>query len=116
MLPALESGGVERGTLELGHYLVQHGHRSIVISAGGRMAAQLVREGSEHIDWPVGKKSLLTFKYILHVRKLISEIQPDIIHRRSRLPACIGYLGWKSLPKDKRPPLVTTVHGPYTVG
>ena len=31
LLPALESGGVERGTLEVGKYLVDHGHRSIVI-------------------------------------------------------------------------------------
>src|SRR4030067_1171067 len=34
MLPALESGGVEKGTLEVGKYLVDHGHRSLVISAG----------------------------------------------------------------------------------
>jgi len=39
MLPALESGGVEKGTLEVGKYLVDHGHRSIVISAGGRMVS-----------------------------------------------------------------------------
>ena len=37
MLPALESGGVERGTLEVGKYLVEHVHRSIVYSAGGRL-------------------------------------------------------------------------------
>ena len=49
MLPALESGGVEKGTLEVGKHLIEHGHRSIVISAGGRMVAQLEREGSEHI-------------------------------------------------------------------
>ncbi len=116
MLPALESGGVERGTLEIGNYLVQHGHRSIVISAGGRMAKQLLDEGIEHIDWPVGKKSLLTLRYIYHVRRLLLELKPDILHLRSRLPAWIGYLAWKSLPKDKRPHLVTTVHGPYTVG
>ena len=40
LLPALESGGVERGTLELGAGLVQAGHRSLVISAGGRLVMQ----------------------------------------------------------------------------
>ena len=50
MLPELESGGVERGTLEIGKYLVDHGHRSIVISGGGQMVEQLIREGSEHIN------------------------------------------------------------------
>ena len=56
MLPELEAGGVERGTLEMGKYLVQHGHRSIVISGGGRMVPQLETEGSEHVLWDVGKK------------------------------------------------------------
>ena len=47
MLPELESGGVERVTLEMGKYLVQHGHRSIVISGGGRLVPQLESEGRE---------------------------------------------------------------------
>src|SRR4030065_710564 len=52
MLPALESGGVEKGTLEVGKYLVGHGHRSIVISAGGRMVARLGRAGCGEVDGP----------------------------------------------------------------
>ena len=116
MLPALEGGGVEKGTLEVGRYLVGHGHRSIVISAGGRMAAQLVREGSEHVDWPVGAKRLSTLGYVGKVREFLAREQPDILHLRSRLPAWVGYWAWKGLPADRRPHLVTTVHGPYTPG
>ncbi len=116
MLPALESGGVEKGTLEVGRYLVQNGHRSIVISAGGRMVAQLEREGSEHIAWPVGAKRLTTLRYIWKVREFLAREQPDILHLRSRLPAWIGYRAWKGLPTGRRPHLVTTVHGPYTPG
>lgn len=116
MLPALESGGVEKGTLEVGKYLVDHGHRSIVISAGGRLVAQLEREGSEHIAWPVGAKRLTTLRYIRTVRDLLRRERPDILHLRSRLPAWIGYRAWKGLAEDARPRLVTTVHGPYTPG
>jgi len=116
MLPELESGGVERGTLEVGKYLVDHGHRSIVISGSGQMVEQLQREGSEHVDWEVGKKSFATIRYIKKVRKYLQETKPDILHLRSRLPAWIGYLAWKKLPENDRPKLVTTVHGPYTVG
>jgi len=116
MLPALESGGVEKGTLEVGRYLVRQGHRSIVISAGGRMVAQLEREGSEHVAWPVGAKRLSTLRYIGRVRDLLGREQPDILHLRSRLPAWIGYRAWKGLPPASRPHLVTTVHGPYTPG
>ena len=116
MLPALESGGVEKGTLEVGKYLVDHGHRSIVISAGGRLVAQLERDGSEHIAWPVGTKRLTTLRYIWKVRAFLARERPDILHLRSRLPAWIGYRAWKGLPPGKRPHLVTTVHGPYTPG
>ena len=44
-LPALDSGGVERGTLEIARALVVAGHRSIVVSRGGRLVAQLQAEG-----------------------------------------------------------------------
>ena len=116
MLPALESGGVERGTLEVAAELVRRGHRSIVISAGGRMVQQLLAEGSEHMTWPVGAKRLRTLLWIPRVARFLREQQPDILHLRSRLPAWVGYLAWKSLPAGKRPRLVTTVHGPYRVG
>jgi phosphoserine phosphatase len=57
VLPALESGGVERGTLEVAEYLVAKGHTSYVISAGGRLVGNLVQAGSHHLSWPIGKKN-----------------------------------------------------------
>ena len=41
LLPALESGGVERSTLEIAEALVRAGHRAIVVSAGGRLVPAL---------------------------------------------------------------------------
>lgn len=69
MLPELESGGVERGTLELGKYLASLGHHSMVISGGGRLVEQLEREGSRHVGWSVGSKSprSLAFWYPLRL-------------------------------------------------
>lgn len=115
ILPALQGGGVERGTLEVGKYLVEHGHRSLVMSGGGRMVEQLEREGSEHFAWPIGKKSLWTLKLIWPLRQLLQEQKVDILHVRSRMPAWIAYLAWKGMDPETRPRLVTTVHGPYTV-
>ncbi len=116
VLPALESGGVERGTLEVGKYLVEHGHRSIVISAGGRLVEQLQREGSEHVSWEVGRKSPLTLlRYIGRLRRFLRKEKVDILHVRSRMPAWVCYLAWKSMSPATRPHLVTTVHGPYSV-
>ncbi|MFT7413672.1 MAG: glycosyltransferase involved in cell wall biosynthesis, partial [Methylophagaceae bacterium] len=115
ILPALNSGGVERGTTEIANALVIAGHRSIVISAGGRLVEQLENEGTTHITLPIGEKRLSTLKYIWQLRKLFREVQPDIIHLRSRLPAWVAYLAWRKLPVTNRPHIVTTVHGPYSV-
>jgi glycosyltransferase involved in cell wall biosynthesis len=115
MLPELEAGGVERGTLEMGRYLVRHGHRSLVVSGGGRLVSQLEKEGSVHKTMQVGVKSPVSLKYILPLRRLLQRERVDVLHLRSRLPAWLGYLAWLSLPKQKRPVLVTTFHGFYSV-
>lgn len=116
ILPALESGGVERGTLEVAAELVRRGHRSIVISAGGRLVAELERNGSEHVNWPIGRKSLVTLRYIARLRDWLRRERVDIVHARSRLPAWIAYAAWRKLPATVRPHFLTTVHGYYRVG
>ena len=40
---------------------------------------------------------------------------PNFLHLRSRLPAWVACLAWKSLPAQKRPALVTTFHGFYSI-
>lgn len=114
-LPALESGGVERGTLEVARALVAAGHRSIVLSSGGRLVAQLEREGSEHITWPIGRKSLLTLRLVRPLRRLLRTEGVDILHARSRVPAWVAWLAWRGMEAARRPRFVTTVHGLYSV-
>ena len=115
VLPALNSGGVERGTLEISKYLVSKNHRSIVISEGGRMKDKLVQEGGEHIEISIGKKSLLTLRIIPKLIKILSENKVDIIHIRSRFPAWICLIAFKFMPNKKIPSIVTTFHGPYSI-
>lgn len=115
ILPELDCGGVERGTLDVAAELVRRGHRSIVVSGPGRLVPQLIAEGSEHINLPVGKKSIFSARLIPMLRKLFLEQQIDIIHARSRLPAWLAYLAWKKLDPLNRPAFITTVHGPYSV-
>ena len=114
-LPELNSGGVERGTLEINRALTKAGHTSIVVSAGGRLVPQLCREGGEHIDMNIGRKLPTTLSLVPAVRRLIENYRPDIMHLRSRLPAWVAWLARQSLPADQRPRLVTTVHGLYSV-
>ena len=115
ILPELNAGGVERGTLEVGKYLVDQGHESIVISNGGRLVAQLEAEGSRHITLPVHKKRLSSLKQVKVLRRLFEEERPDILHLRSRLPAWLAWLAWRKMDPQTRPRLVTTVHGFYSV-
>jgi len=115
MLPGLEGGGVERGTLEMASHLVRKGHRSIVISAGGRLVEPLVAQGSTHLRWRAGAKSPISLAFISPLRRLMIRENVDILHLRSRMPAWIGLMAWKSLPTRYRPRLVTTFHGFYSV-
>lgn len=115
ILPNLDGGGVERGTLEVAAELVRKGHRSLVISGGGRMVDELLAGGSEHICWAVGRKSLAVLQYVRPLRKFIRDQRVDIIHLRSRLPAWIALLAWRGLPENQRPHWVSTVHGLHSV-
>lgn len=111
LLPALNSGGVEKGTLEIAQAIVEAGHRSIVISSGGQLVETLQQNGSQHIQWDLGKKSPLTFLQAKKLRQWLYENPVDILHARSRMPAWVSYLAWKKMPANTRPNFITTVHG-----
>ena len=59
ILPELNVGGVETGTVDLAKYLVEHGHKSFVVSAGGKMVADIERQGSTHYILKVNKKNII---------------------------------------------------------
>lgn len=111
LVPEMHGGGVERGTVEVNAALAKAGHRSIVISGGGRLVEQVINDGGEHIDLPIGRKSVATFRCVRHLRKVVEKIDADILHARSRVPAWVGYLAWKRMDRQTRPAFLTTVHG-----
>lgn len=111
LLPALQSGGVERSTLEISQALVQAGHRAIVVSAGGRLVETLQRSGAEHVTLDIGRKSLMTLRHIPVLRALFQQERADIVHARSRLPAWLAVRALQGMPEANRPRFVTTVHG-----
>lgn len=113
ILPALENGGVERGTVEIANYLVENGHTSIIISAGGMMQADLSKE-VEHIQLDVGKKSLMSLFLTKSLRQIFINKSADIVHARSRLPAWLSYRSIAKI-KSKKPIFITTIHGLYSV-
>ena len=112
-LPELNVGGVERGTIEIARAIVAEGFRSVVVSNGGRLVEQLLNEGSEHISLPIHKKALASLRLIKKLKPILEEA--DIAHVRSRMPAWLVSLALKSIKPGKRPKLVSTAHGLYSV-
>ena len=111
LLPALESGGVERSTLEIAEGLVRAGHRALVVSAGGRLLPALLQTGAEHFTLDIGRKSLLTLRHLPALKQLFADEQVDVVHARSRLPAWLGWKAVQGMAGATRPHFVTTVHG-----
>ncbi len=115
ILPAMNAGGVERGTLEIAGHLVNHGHGALVVSNGGRMVADLEKAGACHIALPVHRKNPLSLLQVRPLRRLLEAERPDILHIRSRVPGWIAWLAWRGMDPATRPRLVSTVHGFYSV-
>ena len=115
VLPALASGGVEQGVLEIAGALVAAGHESVVVSKGGRMVPALTKAGSRHVQWDIGRKHPATLMRIRAFRRWLGRERPVILHARSRLPAWVAWLAWRGMPAGARPRFVTTVHGLYSV-
>jgi glycosyltransferase involved in cell wall biosynthesis len=111
VLPALISGGVERGTIDIAQALIQNRHKAIVVSSGGPMVKQLEQIGAIHIKLPVQSKNLFALrKNAIILKKLILEHKVDIIHARSRAPAWSCYWATRKL----NIPYITTFHGTYS--
>jgi len=111
ILPELNVGGVETGTVDLAKYLIENGHHSVVVSHGGPLVADLDKVGSKHYILPVHKKNLLTM--VLSVKKLRAIIRKeniDIVHARSRVPGWIAYLACRGT----HAAFITTCHGYYS--
>ncbi len=115
ILPELNSGGVERGTLEVAAHLVRNGHEAVVVSNGGRLVERLERSGARHLTMPVHRKSLVTLLQVGRLRRVLREERPDVVHIRSRVPGWVAWLAWRGMPVATRPRLVSTVHGFYSV-
>lgn len=115
LLPSLSSGGVEQVVLELCQGLTERGIENVVVSAGGPMVSAIEATGAKHITRPIGKKSILTLFQVGKLARLLKEERPDILHLHSRVPAWVGLLASKRLPRGKRPRIVTTFHGFHSV-
>lgn len=111
ILPEMNVGGVERGTLDLAKYMTQHGHQSVVVSNGGGLVPELEANGTRHYTLPVHQKNLWTMlECVKALEKIIREEKVDVVHARSRVPAWIAFFACRKAGVD----FLTTCHGYYS--
>ena len=111
ILPNLNSGGVERGTIEISNAILEQGYNSIVVSQGGVLVEQLEKIGAIHINMLVGSKNpWLIYKNALKLKKIINKYKVNIVHARSRAPAWSAYFACQ----NTKAKFVTTFHGVYS--
>jgi len=110
ILPELNVGGVETGTLDLAKYLVRLGHKAVVVSAGGARVKDLEAMGGIHYQLPVHKKDLFTIiKTIPLLVGIIKKEGIEVVHARSRVPAWIAFFACRKT----KTVFIATCHGYY---
>ncbi|MBW8310232.1 MAG: glycosyltransferase family 4 protein [Candidatus Paracaedibacteraceae bacterium] len=113
IVPRLNSGGVERVTIDTAGFLAQYDDTpTYVASAGGILVPQLTQRGAIHIQLPLATKN--PFKIIwngLRLAKIVQEHGIELLHVRSRAPA------WSTLIASRLTgvPFITTYHGAYRI-
>ena len=109
IVPSLDSGGVERGTIDVANFLAEKKIQNFIITSGGQMIKEL-DESFTHVHLlPVSSKNI--FSYPLIARKINQFIQSNninLVHVRSRGPAWIINLMSKNNIKT-----ISTFHNVY---
>jgi glycosyltransferase involved in cell wall biosynthesis len=110
VLPALQSGGVERGTVEIAQAISQSGETAHVASQGGQMVGAVIRAGASHHTLPLASKNpLVILRNAVRLARLIRNEKIDIVHARSRAPAWSAWLAARNTGAH----FMTTYHAVY---
>jgi len=112
ILPELNVGGVETGTVDFAKDLINKGHKSVVVSDGGDLVKDLETAEVIHYKLPVHEKSIFTI--IAMVKKLSEIIKKeniDIVHARSRVPGWIAFFACRNTGAT----FLSTCHGYYSM-
>ena len=111
ILPKLDVGGVETGTIDLSKELIKRGHKVIVVSGGGQLVKNLIEMNVKHVELPVHKKSPVTIlDSIKKLEAIIKDERVDIVHSRSRVPNIIAFFAARHAGAK----FITTAHGYYS--
>lgn len=110
VVPTLNAGGAETSCIQMAQAITQAGGKSIVVSDGGYRLPQVEKWGARHIKLPVHRKGPLSiWQNSIRLRKVIEQLDVDVVHARSRAPAWAAYFA----AKKAGVPFMTTFHAAY---
>ncbi len=88
VVPELDTGGVEQTVVDMSEAIIKAGGRSIVVTKGGRLEKQLLRQGAKLVHLPVHSKNpFVQWRNYQALRRIVRAESVDIVHVRSRAPA-----------------------------
>jgi len=109
IIPSLDSGGVEQGTIDVANFIGEKDIGSSIVSNGGNMLTLLNRRKTNHFKLPVHSKNIFIMPFIANkLSRIILDRQINIVHVRSRIPA------WHlQFIRNKKFKTVSTFHNVY---
>ncbi len=109
IVPSLDSGGVERGTVDVANFLAKKQIKNFIITSGGKMIKEL-NDNFVHVhQLPVSSKNFFLYPSIgSKINKFIQANNINLVHVRSRGPAWMINLMSKNNIKT-----ISTFHNVY---
>ncbi|MDC1054500.1 glycosyltransferase [Alphaproteobacteria bacterium] len=109
IVPTLDSGGVERGTVDVANFLAEKKIQNFIITSGGKMIKELDDKFTHVHQLPVASKNFFSYPLISRkINQFIKTNNINIVHVRSRAPAWMINLMTKNNIKT-----IATFHNVY---
>ena len=98
IIPSLESGGAERGALDVSSYLSELKFKNSIISNGGRLINEINKNYTTHFQLAVHSKNFFSYPTIANKLKKISlvlfvlsaEVMVNLVENLKILQSLIG--------------------------
>ena len=109
IVPSLESGGVERGTVDVANFLAEKKIKNFIITSSGKMMRELDYKFIHVHHLPVASKNFFLYPFIASkINQFIKNNNINLVHVRSRGPAWMINLMSKNNIKT-----ISTFHNVY---
>jgi glycosyltransferase involved in cell wall biosynthesis len=94
--PSLHAGAADTGAVQLARILASAGHRSIVVSSGGRLVDDVTAAGATFVPMKVDSVNPITIaRNALALARIVRTERCDVIHAHARAPGWSAYYAAK---------------------